>query len=197
MLTRHAAGKAYFHANIPRLLTDASVVIMHEKVDFVKLRTMADQWKLPFPGNLLAAFTDFFPTNVIESFCPDQMEKARFQLLFEKKVLLGTPQNVPLMLNQFYAKGILFQGLWTYLFKYGPERVCTLYHLSAQSNWLRIAWSYIEYYTSRIWRVFSILFKPDKDLRDYCFLVEAMESNSVSGRDIMHFFKSHNECSDD
>ena len=41
MLTRHAASMSYFHANLPKLLADASVVMKKEKVDFEKLRLMA------------------------------------------------------------------------------------------------------------------------------------------------------------
>ena len=85
MLTRHVASKAYFHANIPKLLTDAAVVMQGETVDFAMLCEMAARWRLPYSGDLLAAFREFFPSDVVSGFRADPEETSRFRTLFEKR----------------------------------------------------------------------------------------------------------------
>ena len=59
MLTRHAASQSYYHAQLPKLLTDAAMVMQNEKVNFDKLRELANKWNLPYSGDLPAAFHEF------------------------------------------------------------------------------------------------------------------------------------------
>ena len=50
MLTRHAASISYYHAQLPKLLTDAAIVIQKERVKFDELRELAQSWNLPYSG---------------------------------------------------------------------------------------------------------------------------------------------------
>ena len=96
MLTRHAASQSYYHARIPKLLTDAAMV-MREDVDFVRLHELAGRLRLPYPGDLLAAFPEFFPEEEIRKFQADPAKTAEFRAIFEMRGRLGEPDHVEIL----------------------------------------------------------------------------------------------------
>ena len=178
MLTRHAASKSYFHANIPKLMTDAAMVMRKEKIDFMKLRSMTDKWHLPYSGNLLAAFPEFFPEDVIAEFHADPNVVSQFRRIFEERAVLGEPQSVSLALNRFHAQGNTFWGLWKHICNCTPDRMRILYHLPKHGAWDRVAWAFVQYFWTRSWLVACSFARHDSALRDYCLMVAALESKS-------------------
>ena len=178
MLTRHTASKSYFHVSIPKLLTDAAMVMREEKIDFMKLRFMTGRWGVPYSGDLLAAFPDFFPGNVIAAFHADPEKASQFRTIFEKRAMLGEPQSVSLALNRFHAQGNTARGLWKHICNCTPDKMRILYHLPKRGAWGRVAWAYVSYFWTRSWRVACSFARHDKDLRDYCLMVAALESES-------------------
>jgi hypothetical protein len=178
MLTRHAASKSYFHVSIPKLLTDAAMVMRKEKIDFMKLRSMTDKWHLPYSGNLLAAFPEFFPADVIADFHADPEDTLQFRRVFEERAMLREPQSVSLVLNRFHAQGNTFLGLWKYVRNCTPDKMRILYHLPKHGAWGRVALAYVSYFWTRSWRVACSFARHDTALRDYCLMVAALESQS-------------------
>lgn len=182
MLTRHAASSVYFHAHIPRLLTDSAVILRNEPVDFARLRAMADRWRLPYPGDLLAAFPEFFPADVLKSFHADPSESALFREIFERREGLNEPKNSVVVLNRFHARGKLVTGVLNHLRSCGPAKMRLVYHLPEQGAWGRVMWAYVCYFWSRFWQTLGSCVRPDRGLRDYVRIVEGRESGRKADR---------------
>ncbi len=179
MLARHAASQSYYHARLPKLLTDAAMVMQKETVDFAKLRSMAACWHLPYPGDLLAAFPEFFPSDRIAEFGADPRKSAEFRRIFELRGRLGEQKNVALLLGRFRARGQVTGGLLNHIKTLNPGKIRRIYRLPKHGAWGRVAWSYLCYFSTRTWRVLTVCLQRDPDLRDYTALAETIESDQT------------------
>lgn len=180
MLARHAASNSYYHANLPKLLTDAAMVMQREKADFAKLRSMAAHWRLPYPGDLFAAFPEFFPADVLEEFGADPEKTAVFRGLFELRGNLGKTGNEQLFLSRSDARGNAVEAVLNHIRSLSPERIRLIYHLPKHKAAGRVAWAYVCWFWTRIWRSSAFLLRRNAPLRDYARIVESVES--VHGR---------------
>ena len=179
MLTRHAATKAYFHADLPKLLPDAAMIMRMEKVDFMKLRAMTGMWHLPYSGDLLAAFHEFFPEDIRAAFHADPEETSRFRTIFEERAVLGKPRSVSLAFSQFRAQGNTVRGSLDHILGCTPNRMRYLYRLPKHGAWGRLTWAYVLYFLTRSWRFVRTFTRHDKHLlQEYCTIVEEMESKA-------------------
>lgn len=174
MLTRHAASDSYFHAQLPKLLTDAAVIIQRNEVDFDELRKMANGWNLPFPGDLLAAFPEFFPSEVIAKFNSKKAEV--FRQLFEARGRLGRPASATLFLSRYEIRGRIVGCALKHIKTYRtPAKMRLYYHLPAHGAWGSLALAYFCWFWTRLWKVrFGVLRNPG--LREYAYIVETVES---------------------
>lgn len=174
MLARHAASQSYYHAQIPKLLTDAAMV-MKEKVDFIRLRNMAERWHLPYPGDLLAAFPEFFPEDVIRMFDANPAKAAEFRAVFEMRGRLGEPENESLLLSRFEARGQIAEGVLHHIRSLSPARIRLVYHLPKRGAWIQVAWAYFSYFWTR--GLLAVCWMRNKQkLRGYARAVESIES---------------------
>ena len=174
MLARHAASQSYYHAQLPKLLTDAAMV-MKEKADFVRLRGMAERWRLPYPGDLLAAFPEFFPEDVIRMFDANPAKAAEFRAVFEMRGRLGEPENESLLLSRFEARGQIAEGVLHHIRSLSPARIRLVYHLPKRGAWIQVAWAYLSYFWTRSLRAVKWMRNKQK-LRGYARAVESIES---------------------
>ena len=177
MLARHAASQSYYHAQLPKLLTDAAMLMQKETVDFAKLRSMTARWHLPYPGDLLAAFPEFFPSGIIMEFGADPRKTAGFRRVFELRGKMGEQKAIALLLGRFKAHGQVAGGLLNHIKTLNPGKIRCIYRLPKHGAWGRVAWSYVCYLSTRGWRMFTVFLRGDPDLRDYTSLVEGIESN--------------------
>ena len=174
MLARHASSQSYYHAQIPKLLTDAAMVIQKEKVNFEALRELADNWHIPYPGDLLAAFPEFFGTEAIESFGADPAKSKGFRKLFELRGTLGEPESVSLVLSRYEARGMVTNGLLKHIRAHNASMMRRMYHLPKHGTWGRVVWAYICWFWTRSLGASQwILRKPR--LRNYTMIVEEIE----------------------
>ena len=176
MVTRHAASMSYYHANPPKLLTDTAVIIQREKVDFLKLRSMAARWHLPYPGDLLAAFPEFFPQNVIAKFGADPEKTAGFRRIFELRGKLGEQNSVALHLRHWEAQGQMTGGILNHIRTLGPDRIRLICQLPRHGAWGSVAWAYLCYFCTRTWRLLFTWAQRDQLLQQYSNIVESIES---------------------
>ena len=176
MLARHAASQSYYHAQLPKLLTDAAMV-MKEKVDFTRLHKMAERWNLPYPGDLLAAFPEFFPENVVHMFEADPAKAAEFRAVFEMRGRLGEPDQESLLLSRFEVQGDVAEGVLKHILSLCPDKMRLIYHLPKHGAWVQVAWAYLCYFWTRGWRAMRWMLNKQK-LRDYARSVESIESQS-------------------
>ena len=176
MLARHAASQSYYHAQLPKLLTDVAMVMRHDEVDFAKLRAMSDRWRLPYPGDLLAAFPDFFPAEVLAKFEANPEKTALFRTIFEERGKLGEPNTTKLVFSRSRAKGDAVACLAHRLTTCSPSKIRSIYHLPKHGAWGGVCRCYADYFWTRTTRVLSSLLGLDHKTLDYCRLVESAES---------------------
>ena len=179
MLTRHAASKSYYHAQLPKLLTDASMVMQNENVNFGKLHELANKWNLPYSGDLLAAFPEFFPSDVIADFKADSQKTEAFRRIFEIRGRLGEQENAALLLSRYEVHGQITSGVMKHIRAHTPSKMRLIYHLPEHGVWGRVIWAYVCWFWTRTWRVRSWM-RRDPVLREYAHMVETTESNNVS-----------------
>ena len=152
MLARHASAQSFLHAQIPKLLTDVAMVLQNEKVDFTVLQRMSDRWNLPYPGDLFAAFPEFFPLDVVSSFMANSMAVANIRKLFVLRANLGKEVSVALALKKCEDQGKVSKGILTHILAHTPNRIRILYHLPEQGAWIRVFWGYVCWFGTRTWR---------------------------------------------
>ena len=176
MLARHAASQSYYHAQLPKLLTDVAMVMRHDDVDFAKLRAMSDRWHLPYPGDLLAAFPEFFPAEVLAKFEANPEKSGLFRTIFEARGKLGEPDTTKLVFSRSRAKGDAVACLAHRLTTCSPSKIRMLYHLPKHGAWGGVCRCYVDYFLTRTARVLSLLLSRERKMLDYCRLVESVES---------------------
>ena len=177
MIARHAATKSYYHANIPKLLTDAAM-LLRENVDFESLRALAAHWHLPYPGDLFAAFPEFFPEEIISSFKADQEKADRFRNLFNLRSRIDDPGHIALMLSKYSAKGHVAGGVLKHIRALRPAKIRLIYNLPEHGTWGRVAWAYICWFYMRSRLAIQWVFQQDRNLKKYGHIVESIESDS-------------------
>ena len=175
MLTRHAASKSYFHAHLPKLLTDAAMVMQKEKVNYKKLRELANSWNLPYSGDLLAAFPEFFPSEVIAEFKADSNKVEDFRQVFEIRAKLGEQANAALLLTRYVIRGQVAGKVLIHIKTHTPNTMRFIYHLPERGAWERVALAYCCWFLTRIWRV-RFWMRRNSLLREYAQIVETAEA---------------------
>lgn len=178
MLTRHAASQSYFHAHLPKLLTDAAMVMRNENVNFDELRILANRWNLPYSGNLLAAFPEFFPSDVITKFRADSKTAEAFRQVFETRSKLGVQDGLVLLLSKYETRGQIANGVMKHIKAHPPGKMRIIYHLPEHGAWGRVLWAYVCWFWTRMWRIRSWI-RRDPLLREYTHIVETAESSRI------------------
>jgi hypothetical protein len=179
MLTRHAASNSYYHAHLPKLLTDVAMVMQKEKVNFDELRVLAQSWNLPYSGDLLAAFPEFFPSDVIAGIKSDSKCADVFRQVFELRGKLGKQESASLLLSRYETRDQIVGGVIMHIRAHTPGKMRHIYHLPEHGAWGRVVLAYISWFWTRTWRA-CVWMRGNPALREYAHLVETAESGRVS-----------------
>lgn len=175
MLTRHAASNSYFHAQLPKLLTDAAIVMQKEKVKFDELQKLSNSWNLPYSGGLLAAFPEFFPSDIIAKFQADSKKVEAFRHIFETRDRLGEQEGEVLLLSRYEVHGQVVGGIIKHIRTHIPSRMRLIYHLPKQGAWGRVVLAYVFWFWTRTLRAY-VWMRGNSVLREYAHMVETAES---------------------
>lgn len=175
MLTQHASSRFFLHAQIPQLLTDAAMVMQKEKVDFAKLRKLSNRWHLPYPGNLLAAFPEFFSEELISEFDAAPDKTSLYRNLFELRGKLGNSLSTAINMNKCADKNEFVGGVLKKLFKLSPDTIRHIYHLPKHGAWGNVAWSYICWIWTRSKRAMQGIAQKT-EFHDYMRIVKEIDS---------------------
>ena len=182
MLARHAASQSYYHAQLPKLLTDTAMVMRHDDVDFAKLRAMSERWRLPYPGDLLAAFPEFFPADILAKFDANPEKTALFRTIFETRGQIGEPDTTSLSLDRARVQGNAVGFVTNHILWLSPSKIRMIYRLPKHGAWGSVCRCYADYFRTRTARVLSSVFGRDRKMLDYCRLVESAESSHPGAR---------------
>lgn len=180
MLARHAALQTYYHVLAPKLLADAAMALK-EPVDPAALRGLSERWHLPYPGDLLAAFPEFFPAETIEGFGADPAKAAEFRTLFELRASLGEQAGLPILLSRYEQRGQVAGRIWKHILAHNPVKMRYLYHLPEHGAWGRVAWAYLHWFWTRGLRAGAWV-RRNPEVRDYARTIEALESGAPQNK---------------
>lgn len=183
MLARHAASASYFHASLPKLLTDAAMILNREKPDFAMLRAMSSRWRMPYPGDLFAAFPEFFPPGTVAEFEADAARAARFRALFELRGKLGEKNEREVSLTRFQTGNRPAREIWGRLRTYAPLGMRRRYELPKHGAWGRLIHAYLHYFFTLTGDIVRTWIRRDHDLLAYCRMVDSLESCEGSDPD--------------
>ena len=178
MLTQHASSQLFLHAHIPQMLTDAATVIQKEKVDFAKLRRMSNAWHLPYPGNLLAAFPEFFPHEILSQFDATPGKTSKYRKLFELRGKLGNSPSTAINANKHDDSKEFAKNVSKALLRLSPDAIRNIYHLPKHGAWGNVVWSYVCRGWTRSGRTIHGIAQK-KELHDYIRIVKELDSLPV------------------
>ena len=154
------------------------MVMQNGNVNFDKLHELANKWNLPYSGDLLAAFPEFFPSEMIAEFRVDSKKADVFRRIIETRGKLGEQENATLLLSRYEARGQIVGGVMMHIKAHTPSKMRLIYHLPEHGVWGRVLWAYVCWFWTRTWRVRSWI-RRDPLLREYAHMVETTESGNV------------------
>ena len=174
MLARHASSQSFLHARIPKLLTDAAIVMRKESIDFAELRKISARWNLPYPGELLAAFQEFFPIGVVSKFKSDPVKTSKYRAIFEFRESLGKSLGMAIELNRHEARRELTGGILKHVVSLKPDKIRHIYLLPSHGAWGRVLRAYGHWIWTRSWQGITWIQRKTK-IREYVRLVKEIE----------------------
>ena len=89
LLTRHAAEDFYNTMTVSKLLLDAAFLLQAGGLEWSRCRQVAEELHQPYSGDLLGAFPDFFPPEVIQAMAPDADRAKAYREIYENRHILA------------------------------------------------------------------------------------------------------------
>jgi hypothetical protein len=140
---------------------------------------MAGNWNLPYSGDLLAAFPEFFPSSVISEFKADIEKTGVFRKIFEIRGSLGKQEAATLLLSRYEIRGKIACGMIKHIAAHSPGRMRVLYRLPEHGARGRLLRAYFNWFWTRLCGVRPWM-RRNPVLRKYAHFVEAAESSQNS-----------------
>ena len=173
-LTCHAASWLYSHQKTVKLLLDAAYLLKKEPVDWIKLKKLARQWNLPYPGNLLSAYPEFFAPEVLHSMQGDAEAAAAFRQLAESEFEQTNVDAGEFDLND--ERGGLARGVRRGFNRFTARALRRKYHLPERGAYLRLSVLAMWDLMIKFCRLGKYLLMPDKKLKARRKLIKTAEA---------------------
>ena len=175
-MTRHIANNGYMHAPLVKFLLDAAYLMAAETIDWQHLKKLAKNWHMPYPGDVLGAWGDFFPADVLSLMNPDSEKSAGFRQLFDSlhttiSVAAGEwdMQHSDLGKMAFICRGLR---------RMSAAAVRKKYALPEQGAYCRLIWWYSFDLIRKFFRFVRYCLMPDKNVLAHGELVAQLEKNN-------------------
>lgn len=81
VMARHCSEAHYSHINVGKLLLDLAFLDQQEHLDWNRIRSLADELKLPQPNDFFAAYREFFTPEQLAAIHPDEPTAAQWREL--------------------------------------------------------------------------------------------------------------------
>jgi len=170
----HAASWMYSHQPAVKLLLDAAFLMQKNPVDWAELKQMARQWDLPYPGNLLSAYPEFWTPETLQIMQGDAEAAAAFRELVESNFDIENVEAGEFDLHD--ERGGVLQGV-----KHGFKRMSARslrqkYHLPESGAYWRLSRCFIWDLLGKGGRFIKYMFCPDKQLKARRKLIKQAEA---------------------
>lgn len=172
-LLRHASCNNYSHLPVVKLLQDAAAIIRKEQVDWQKLKLLAAKWNLPYPGDILSVWDEFFPDEIIEEFDADKNQISPYRNMFDFQNCVNNIAPGEWSLSKHKGSKILF--IYRGLLGMTPNAMIKKYKLSFKGGWILLPAIYLWDITLKFFRFWSYVFFPNRKMQRYQQMVDALE----------------------
>ena len=173
LCARHASENEYRVVSISKLLLDTAFLLSGADVDWQRLKELSKELGQPYPGNLFAAFPEFFGEDFPQK-CLAEREKAEaYRRIFEQRDQFKCTRPVEFMMmsrERYSAK-------WF-------RKACVVFHqknmrhkygLPYSGAYLRLAMAYVAETFSKAFRFLRCLFTRRKGLEEYIHAIKNAE----------------------
>ncbi|MDD4817142.1 MAG: nucleotidyltransferase family protein [Victivallaceae bacterium] len=170
MLCRHTSGDNYKHVFWGKLLLDIGFLLKKEKVDWLELKAMCERWQLPYPGDIMGAFPEFFSAKLLTECLANPETAELYRLIFEKSSQLMTQKHADWVCSETN----FFSPSWwlAHLRGITPSVIRAKYSLPASGAYLRLTWMLIVDITLKFGGLCRGLMRPKRELLEYIKLVK-------------------------
>lgn len=173
-LIRHASFNNYSHLPLLKMLQDAAAIIRREKIDWQKIRMLAKRWNLPYPGDILSVWNEFFPADVLNAMAGDEHEIARYRKLFawQDKVDSIAPGEWALQRHKGGKLAFILQGVS----RMTPQALRKKYKLNSRTFYLILPFIYVWDLTVKFFLYCKYTLFPDKKMKIYQQMCDELEA---------------------
>lgn len=175
--TRHASEAQYRWLPISKLLLDCAMVMAHDGCDWAKLRELSAELGQPYAGNLLAAFPEFFPNELLEAMEADSDSAHAYRRIFEERDQQGEIDSSEVTV---LGGGVFTLHWWKIRFSMlHPANIRRKYKLPSSGAPLRLAWAMIRDVAAKTCDFVKYSLHPHRDVQDFLALISRAEQRNV------------------
>lgn len=141
MVVRHAAEAQYRAVPLARLLLDAAFIIERCGVDWPRLQRLCRDMALPYPGNLLAAFPEFFPAEVVAAMAAAPEQVNAYREVFRARHEMAGVSSPELFM--YDRRRFSWKWLRHAVAAFGPRSMRERHELAPRGEYGRLVWAYV------------------------------------------------------
>lgn len=177
LLTRHAAAGDYRHFPGTKLLLDAAFLMRKEPIDWTGLARMAARWNLPYSGNLLGAWPEFFSAEYLNEMKPDARMAQAFRNIFDMQFSFENVSSAEWVVNQKRVGTVTW--IRQRLRGIRPQGIRMKYHLPEHGSLIRLAAAYTYDLSSKFFRFLWYSLHRNLKVKDYYKLIDEAEGRNA------------------
>jgi len=175
MLCRHIAANNYRHSSYGKLLLDIGFLLKAETVDWEKLSFMCKRWNLPYPGNILGAFPEFFPLEVQKNSQPDSGVAAVYRKIFETALYMPSYNVAEWACNESNFLRLLW---WKYHLRgIMPNTIRAKYSLPAKGEYFKLFLYWLLDVSKKMKALLLYTTRRNPQMREYLNLLNLAEKS--------------------
>lgn len=172
LVARHASEEQYRFTNITKMLLDAAFILQREPIDWKRVREVSWEMKQPYPGNLFAAFPEFFPEEMVTAMEASAEQVEAYRAIFQTNAVFARRSSADIMMlseRRFTWSWLRqsLQVLW-------PRNMRHKYRLP-EGEPGKLARAYLQECTAKTCKLIRGLLHRDIQLSDYLQTIKRAE----------------------
>lgn len=174
LIARHASEWNYREVALSKVLLDAAMVIARENVDWGRLRDISKTLNQPYAGNFFAAFSEFFPDEMVERMAAEPEKRDAYREIFahRKEFLKVKAPEVMLEDKKRFSIGWFKRVLAVYY----PRNLRYKYGLPLTGANGTLAWKYVVETASKFTKLLGCLSgKKTPGFKEYLQVIQKAE----------------------
>lgn len=184
VLCRHAAESGYGHVRSTKFLLDIGYLLKSSpQIDWGHIRDLCMRWNVPYAGNLLCVWQDFFPPAIVAAINPDYKIVGMFREVITEREKLGPIDHYTWVMNYNQANnGKSWMG--NQISKFRPDMVRAMYAMPPHGHYVSLALNYFRYGAHRGYLLLTNLKRYNPRIRRHDKLVASVEHPRINAKSI-------------